>query len=280
LDGGVLVQGWAARFATWPSEGIAGIPGEYTLRLERAPGTIGGQILDARGWPLPDAEVWFQADGTGDSSQRERPRERFGFLHAVPVSRTDAQGRWSIGLIPPRHPGFGLWARHPDFAQTSVISSGTQESLAAIEREDLKQLWAGKLVSIMKAAFTLTGTVVDENRLPISGAKVQQHGQGEAFTTDVRHFSTGLLKAHGNSPSAPMASPGADKHAGRAGDAAGRRMLQTARFCGGSWTTMVSKCPRQRLNGAMGRISPRVGVARETGGDGRLEWPSPRARGT
>src|SRR5207247_8581581 len=40
------------------------------------------------------------------------------------------------------------------------------------------------LVTIMKAAFTLTGTVVDENRLPISGAKVQQHGQGEVFTTD------------------------------------------------------------------------------------------------
>ncbi|MCI0536004.1 MAG: sigma-70 family RNA polymerase sigma factor [Verrucomicrobiales bacterium] len=184
LDVGVFVDGWAAKFATWPSEGLAGIPGEYTLRLERATNTMGGQILDAGGRPLPDAEVWFEAPGTGDSAHRERPRERFGFLHAVPVSRTDAQGRWSIGFIPPRNPGFGLWARHPDFRRTSIISSEAQESLAAIDREDLKQLWAGKLVTVIKAAFTLTGTVIDENRIPISGAKIQQHGQGEAFTTD------------------------------------------------------------------------------------------------
>ena len=45
------------------------------------------------------------------------------------------------------------------------IANWDEPSLAAIDREDLKQLWAGKLVTIMKAAFKLAGIVVDENRL-------------------------------------------------------------------------------------------------------------------
>ncbi|MCI0540766.1 MAG: sigma-70 family RNA polymerase sigma factor [Verrucomicrobiales bacterium] len=184
LDVGVVVDGWAARFATWPSEGVTGIPGEYTLRLERTTATIGGQILDLDGQPVANADIWFQGGEAGDSAHRERPRERFGFLHAVPAGRTDAQGRWTIGFIPPRHPGFFLVARHRDFAETSVISSDAQESVAAIEREDLKQLWAGELVTMMKAAFTLSGTVVGEDNLPIPGAKIQQREQGEVFTTD------------------------------------------------------------------------------------------------
>lgn len=132
--------GWEARFATWPSEGVSDIPAAYTLALARTAGAIGGRILDLQGRPVAGAEVWFQAAGTGDSAHRERPHERFGFLNALAATRTDGQGRWRVGFIPVPHPGFHIRARHPAFAETLIIASGAQESMASVEGEDLKQL--------------------------------------------------------------------------------------------------------------------------------------------
>lgn len=184
LDVGVLATGWEARFATWPSEGVSDIPANYTLALARTAGAIGGRILDLQGRPVAGAEVWFHADGTGDSAHRERPRERFGFLNAFAATRTDGQGRWSIGFIPVPHPGFHIRVRHPACAETPIIASGAQESVASIEREDLKQLWAGELVTTMQAAFTLRGAVIDERGIPIVQARIQQRAQSEVYTTD------------------------------------------------------------------------------------------------
>ncbi|MCI0745270.1 MAG: sigma-70 family RNA polymerase sigma factor [Verrucomicrobia subdivision 3 bacterium] len=184
LDVGVFRDGWAARFVTWPAEGQPGIAAEYTLRLDRVTNAVGGWVRDPRGRPVANAEIWFGASGTGDSAHRERPRERFGLTHSPPVTQTDAQGRWSIGFIPARHPGFSLRARHPNFAETHIISSDAQESVSSITREDLKKVWAGELVTIMKSAFTLRGTVVDERGRPIVGAKVQEREQSKIFKTD------------------------------------------------------------------------------------------------
>lgn len=184
IDIGVLANGWAARFATWPSEGLQGIPAEYTLRLERVTEAIGGRIVDSFQRPVGGAQIWFQARGTGDSSHRERATERFGFVEEFPAVRTDDDGRWSLSMVPARHPGFQITARHPDFADTTLASSGPQQGLDAVERDDLKQLWAGQLVSTMNNAFTLTGTVVGAQSAPIAGAKVQERGQSEIFTTD------------------------------------------------------------------------------------------------
>ncbi len=117
LDASVLVAGWAARGATWPADGIPGIASEYTLRLERTTNTIGGRVIEPDGSPLAEAEIWFSGGSMGDSAQRERLREHFGSFTSVPAARTDAQGRWMIGFIPPRHSGFNISVAHPRFAR-------------------------------------------------------------------------------------------------------------------------------------------------------------------
>ena len=55
LDVGVMQAGYAARYATWPSEGHSGIPPAYTLRLPRVTNALGGVVLDAGGRPLAGA---------------------------------------------------------------------------------------------------------------------------------------------------------------------------------------------------------------------------------
>jgi protocatechuate 3,4-dioxygenase beta subunit len=184
IDVGVLASGWAARFAGWPSEGLRDIPAEYTLRVERVTNAIGGRIVDSFQRPVADAQVWFQALGTGDYAHRERATEGFGFVWEFPAARTDASGRWSLAMVPTRHPGFGIIARHPDFADSTLVFSDAQQGLDEVERDDLKRLWAGQLVSVMNTAFTLTGAVVDEQSAPIAGAKIQAPRQSEIFTTD------------------------------------------------------------------------------------------------
>ena len=184
LDASVLIAGWAARGATWPAEGVPGIASEYTLRLERTTNTIGGQIVEPGGHPLADAEIWFSGGPVGDSAQRERPREHFGSFTSAPAARTDSDGRWIIRFVPPRHSGFHVSAAHPQFAKTPVISSPAQESLEEIVTEDIKQLWAGQLVTTMQSASTLAGTVLDENGQPIAGAKLEVRTLTDIFRTD------------------------------------------------------------------------------------------------
>ncbi len=195
IDVGVLANWWAARYATWPSEGLSGFPAAYELRLARVTNALGGFIRDPQGRPLGHVQINFQGHDAGDNANRERPRERFGFVDKVPATQTDENGHWSLAFIPPAHRGFQIDAQHPAFADTALISSPAQQGLKEIESQELKQLWAGRLVSTMNVAFTLSGTIVDEQNTPIAGARIQQHQESEVFTTDVAgNFRVSRLK--------------------------------------------------------------------------------------
>jgi RNA polymerase sigma factor (sigma-70 family) len=194
IDVGVAHDGWAARYATWPSEGLFVLPTEYILRLARVTNSIGGWIRDPQGGPLADVQVEFYGHDSGDSTHRERPRERFGFVRGIPVARTDARGRWSLAFIPPEHRGFQIEARHPGYADTPLISSSAQRSLDEMESSELKSLWAGRLMSTMNAAFTLTGMVVDERNQPIAGAIIHQRENKVSTTDAAGHFRVPKLR--------------------------------------------------------------------------------------
>lgn len=184
IDVGVMQPGWSARYVTWPSEGSSSIPATYVLKLLPVTNEVGGIVQDSRGNPLPDVQIWFMGGEGGDSSHRERPRERFGFGTALPAVRTDAQGRWQLGFIPSEHRGFQIEGRHPEFADTTLISSLAQQGLGEIESVGLKKFWARQLVSTMDDAFTLTGMVLDEQNRPVAGAKIQRRAHSEVFTSD------------------------------------------------------------------------------------------------
>src|SRR6185369_4821258 len=99
------------------------------------------------GQPLANAVVWFESTDTGDHANRERPRERFGFIHEVPI-RTDSQGRWIMGFVPTESPGFSISATHPQFAKTPVVSVSGEQS-AIPPKPAVEDLWASRLITRM-----------------------------------------------------------------------------------------------------------------------------------
>lgn len=174
LDTGVLSWGWGARFATWTPSSEDFIPAEYTLQVERVTNTMGGWLRDAQDRPVAKAEITAFFDETGDSSDRQIPRERFGFVGMEPiVARSDARGCWTCAVIPRKnHGGFALTARHPDFRRTTIIYGPPTTGPDASEPEVLQSLWAGKLVTRMEAGLTLSGRVLDESGQPVAQAVI------------------------------------------------------------------------------------------------------------
>jgi RNA polymerase sigma factor (sigma-70 family) len=172
LDVGVLSWGWAARFATWIPGRHDPIPAEYTLRVERVTNSMGGWLRDAQDRPVANAEITAGFHGTGDTSNRESPRERFGFVGDPVVAKSDARGWWTCAIIPPKHhDGFTLKANHPGFRPATIISGAAAGTNGSVN-EALEPLWAGKLITHMEASPTLTGRVLDESGQPIAKALI------------------------------------------------------------------------------------------------------------
>ncbi len=186
LDVGVVARGWAARYVTFPFEGRAEIPAEYTLRLTAVTNAVGGWVRDAAGSPVRGAEIWFQGHAVNDYAQAERPRERFGFIEAVLADRTDANGHWSFQSIPREHAGFSFEARHSNHPDTVLVTSADRRLDEEETEEPLRLLWSGQLVSTLPAARTLAGLVRDERANPIAGARVQRGEQTPEFKTDAQ----------------------------------------------------------------------------------------------
>jgi len=178
LDVGVVSWGWAARYATWIPGRDDAIPADYTLRVEAVTNALGGWLRDGQGRPVANAEVLVSFDGTGDASNRQTPRERFGFQHESVVARSDGRGWWTCAIIPPgEHGGFALKARHPDFRTKTILYVGPSrgEEAEPVKGEPLKRLWAGKLITEMDTGLMLTGRVLDEAGQPIAKALVAHH---------------------------------------------------------------------------------------------------------
>lgn len=161
MDVGILAEGWAARYATFlPHIGDA-IPGEYTLPVARSKETVGGRIADEGGRPIAGAEIRIAFDGTGDSSNRETPRERFGTpIWKATVAKSDADGRWAVAMTAAEQVGFSLYARHPDFAEGAIF---LEARTPGEERSS---------VTILKRGGVVAGRVLGPDGEPLVGATV------------------------------------------------------------------------------------------------------------
>lgn len=189
LDVGVLSSGWAARFATWIPGKDDPIPGEYTLALERVTNAIGGWLRDAKEQPVANAEITIQFMRTGDSANRETPRERVGVMGEPMVAHSDRNGWWSCAVISPNNPGeFQLEARHPDFGPTTIFTpSGHATPTKEAEQKALELLWTGKMITRLNPGLTLSGVVLNEAGRPIAEALVAH----EPFATEAVVLKSG-----------------------------------------------------------------------------------------
>lgn len=184
IDLGVITDGWGARYATWPADGIPGFASEYTLRLPRVSNYLGGVVTDPQGRPLAAVDISFQGQDAGDASSRERAREHFGFITPLTVTRADERGRWRIGFVPDQHRGFQLEATHSEFPNTLIAGVQPDEFGATAERDEVKQLWAETLRTRLQPGFTLAGSVHDEHGAAIANARIQERSDTEVFPTD------------------------------------------------------------------------------------------------
>ncbi len=189
LDVGVNAWGWAARSARWTPGREDSIPAEYTFLAERVTNSMGGWLRDAEGQPVTNAEILASFDGTGDNSNVETPRERWGFtgVGEAVVARSDSRGWWTCAIVPPRNSqGFTLTARHAGYSSTTIVHGPADSGLAAAENETLRLLWAGQLVTRMNAGLNLSGRVLDSTGRAVGHAIVAH----EPYATDALIVAT------------------------------------------------------------------------------------------
>lgn len=104
-------------------------------------------------------------------------------MKPLSVGKSDANGRWFCAVVPAKHKGFHLEARHPKFSPTGIADFGASGTSKKSE-EALDKLLAGTLVTRMQSAFTLSGQVLDEAGNPIEGARITKGTQQPVYKTD------------------------------------------------------------------------------------------------
>ncbi|MDB6036821.1 MAG: mecR1 2, partial [Verrucomicrobiales bacterium] len=162
---------------------IEEIPADYTLKLTPAV-TIGGTVVDEQDAPVTDLRVVFSLSGPIPS----RSRERVTMMGDYHTEMTDAAGHWSCNHVPPR---FGMIAYrlvHPLFQEKLYACDSPDElGYVGIEKISEQDFLAQRALMRVKSGIIIAGTVTDENRQPIAGAKVTQ---GYDFHSSERNVLT------------------------------------------------------------------------------------------
>ncbi len=160
-----VIQSWKAGFVPIRLGWLAGprepgVPANYTLFLDRG-APIGGVVRDEKGRPVAGAKLFvggFQPDFQGDKT--ETP--------SVPLTRflvSDSEGRWGSALLPAsvERGKLNFRVEHPGFVSTR---SAYDRSLS------IKDLRAMRAVVVLQKGFTLSGEVVNELGVAVTGATV------------------------------------------------------------------------------------------------------------
>ncbi len=172
VDVGVLAAGYVQKFVSWYAFRGDPIPSEYVLSLERGV-SIGGWVRDEAGNPVAGAEISFQFAGVGDSDSREPQRERLGFLDDLVAAKSDASGRWSCAIVPPKYGDFSLKVKHAAFTVVGYNTDADDHNYVNAQRLRMGDLWAGNAVLVLKRGLSLSGVVVDDQQNPVPGAAVE-----------------------------------------------------------------------------------------------------------
>ncbi len=101
----------------------------------------------------------------------------------------ERDGHWSCSVIPAENPGYSLEARHPDFSATKIASWSPGLSGEEKDGETVRQLWAGRLLTVFNDSLAVRGRVTDEAGNPISNARIDHKPGSDAallFRTDAK----------------------------------------------------------------------------------------------
>jgi RNA polymerase sigma factor (sigma-70 family) len=140
------------------------IPTNYVLRIDW-PATIGGQVVDDGGNPVPGATVgWNHQD---DPATMKVPQNHnFGWIETT----TDEKGKWRINRMAQEmiHAIYGS-ARHSNYVSSGLIFAGRDRT---VEKQLRNGTYVFKLRKAATKAATITGIVVNSDGQPVPDAQV------------------------------------------------------------------------------------------------------------
>lgn len=168
--------GYEPRFVNWGAargDTFDTMPTEYSVGIRRGH-VIGGTIADRQGNPIPGAQIRIH-----DSSDPnpllggEARREGLILNH---IEMTDFYGHWSCNHAPEDLETVTYAVSHPDYiaADFRAVKAGSAATAGVnhLSEDDFRNQSA---VMTLGAGIVMTGTVLDENGIPIPGAAVTQN---------------------------------------------------------------------------------------------------------
>lgn len=155
----VVKKGYVPVQFTWRADQGEGVDDSFTFYLSKAR-TIGGVIKNERGETVPDAEVEINMYIDHD---RDYPWVYIDELKEF----TDANGRWEFDMFPHIEHNYSVKLRHPDYANTRIWIRETEGHY--------KKLLVRQSELIIPDGIDIVGWVVNENDIPVSGARVFTH---------------------------------------------------------------------------------------------------------
>ena len=178
-----VTDGYADWVCLWNTDRSDGqIPRQYTLRM-RPPVSIGGQVVNEEGQPVPGAEVEAAFIKPIEPGIPGSGSDLPGFSSSPKASGTavtDDNGRWSMNrlakaviadhvvIFAPNHPGY---------ATHRMVGSG---SPSVENQRVVEQLLAGNYVYVLHRGYSVRGTVVDSEGRAVAGARVFDVGHPDS----------------------------------------------------------------------------------------------------
>jgi hypothetical protein len=189
----IFAAGFAPYWANWSMpERSETLPGSFTAQLD-AGRSIGGVIVDEQGRRIENAEVH-------PSVEYKKRAEDLRQLGVGKRYKTDAEGRWRVDTIPANEASVYVTVTHSEFVPTTAnLEVNKFQLVGDAEPTETIELSRG---------LTVSGSVVDVNGVPISGAIVRTHLRNETLeaTTNNEGGYQLLRCAAGSTPIAVTAN--------------------------------------------------------------------------
>jgi len=152
-------EGFSGWLSIWEKSKGEKIPTEHTMVLDPAT-LIGGNVVDATGRPVPEADVRLGRIWRGNETM-DRSNQR---LEIRTVStKTDAAGRWTANHVPEEFlEKIQITVTHPDYARASAM----------VNAEMLPELRAQTWLVTLKEGARISGLITTTNGEAIAGADV------------------------------------------------------------------------------------------------------------
>jgi len=157
-----LADGYAAKKIEWDEIEPIVASNSFSVKLESG-SSGGGLILDERGQPLANAQVFVQSALEGGRTQVFSPDD-FHF------EQTGMDGRWTCRHLPAQLKDTTLRVLHGGFAPVILeLDRGATDGSRSLSAEELR---SGTAILFAQRGVTVTGVVVDSLGKPVEGAKI------------------------------------------------------------------------------------------------------------